>query len=190
MPDRPPLAEPIFVAVGASLGDRLARISFAAESLATLPGIRLHAGSRLYDTAPLGGVAQNRFLNGVLWLEAAASWDPVRLLDALLAVEARAGRTRSQRWEDRTLDLDLILYGPRRLETPRLTIPHPELHRRRFVLQPLCDLAPALRHPTLDRTMAELLADLAPSPLGDAPLDPDLCPKAWPALAASTPVGG
>lgn len=181
-----PVPERIFVSVGSSLGDRLALVAFAARSLAAQPGICVAAGSRLYDTAPAGGVAQRRFLNGVLELAADPEWDPPRLLDALLGIEAAAGRTRSLRWEDRTLDLDLILYGARRQQTPRLTLPHPQLHLRRFVLMPLCDLAPGTVHPTLDRTLAGLLASLAPDPRGCIALAPEAHPETWPQLPLSS----
>lgn len=172
--------EPLFVGVGTSLGDRLAQIAFAAQALAALPGLRLVAGSRLYDTAPVGGVARERFVNGVLQLEATSAWTPESLLGALHQVETEAGRTRTLRWEDRLLDLDLLLYGERTLCTPRLTLPHPRLHERRFVLAPLCDLAPHLRHPTLGRTLAELHAALGPDPGDCAALAPEAHPASWP----------
>ena len=163
-------------------------MAHAARALARMPGLRLVAGSRLYDTEPYGGVAQGRFLNGVIELRAGSAWDPESLLDALLGVEATAGRTRNLRWEDRTLDLDLLLWGARRVRAPRLTLPHPELHRRRFVLAPLCDLAPGLMHPILGWTVRELLARLASEPGACVALPPEDVPEGWPPLPALSPV--
>lgn len=179
--------EPIFVGVGTSLGDRKGQVASAANALGQMAGLRIVAGSRLYDTAPLGGIAQARFLNGVIELRAGAAWAPESLLDALLGVEDTAGRTRSISWEDRTLDLDLLFWGSRLVRAPRLTLPHPELHRRRFVLAPLCDLAPDLMHPILGWTVRELLARLASEPGACVALPPEDVPEGWPPLPALSP---
>jgi 2-amino-4-hydroxy-6-hydroxymethyldihydropteridine diphosphokinase len=136
-----------YVALGSNLGDREGTLRSALETLAAEPGIDVVAVSRFYDTEPVGYVDQPRFLNGAAALETEL---PAReLLERLLAVELRFGRSR----EDvppqgpRTIDLDLLLYGDAEIDEPGLRVPHPRLHERRFVLEPLADLDPALRVP-------------------------------------------
>jgi 2-amino-4-hydroxy-6-hydroxymethyldihydropteridine diphosphokinase len=134
----------------------------AVALLRAQPQWRLTALSPVYRTPPWGPVPQDDFLNAVVALETALA--PEALLDALLASEAARGRDRSAaavRWGPRTLDLDLLLHGDTVLASERLTLPHPRLHERAFVLVPLCDLAPTLRHPVLGRSMGELLAELS-----------------------------
>jgi 2-amino-4-hydroxy-6-hydroxymethyldihydropteridine diphosphokinase len=127
-----------FVALGSNLGDREATIRAA---LARLDGVV--AVSRLRDTDPVGFEDQPTFLNGVAALE--TELPPRALLDRLLEVERSLGRTREgPRFGPRTIDLDLLVHGDLELDEPGLTIPHPRLHERRFVLEPLADLAPDL----------------------------------------------
>jgi 2-amino-4-hydroxy-6-hydroxymethyldihydropteridine diphosphokinase len=144
-----------FVGLGSNLGDRMSRLRFARDALARLPATRVLACSAVYETAPVGGPAQGPYLNAVASLETALA--PWPLLEGLLAVEAEAGRIRrGAPDEPRVLDLDLLLYGDAVLESPGLVLPHPRLHERAFVLTPLAQLAPELRHPVLDATMAAL----------------------------------
>ncbi len=116
--------------------------------------------SSLHETEPVGGPAgQGRFLNGV-W-EVETSLGARALLDVLLSVERALGRVRGERHGPRTIDLDLLFHGALVLKEEGLEVPHPEAHRRRFVLEPLAEIAPEFVHPTLRKTIAELLASLA-----------------------------
>jgi 2-amino-4-hydroxy-6-hydroxymethyldihydropteridine diphosphokinase len=148
-----------YVALGSNLGDREGTLRSALDALAAEPGIDVVAVSRFYDTEPVGYVDQPRFLNGAAALETEL---PAReLLERLLAVELRFGRSR----EDvppqgpRTIDLDLLLYGDAEIDEPGLRVPHPRLHERRFVLEPLADLDPALEVPG-NGQVQEILARL------------------------------
>ncbi|TNF36580.1 MAG: 2-amino-4-hydroxy-6-hydroxymethyldihydropteridine diphosphokinase [Deltaproteobacteria bacterium] len=153
----PPPRGTAWVALGANLGDPRATLERARRWLGAMPGTRLQASSRIHVTAPVGP-PQPPYLNAVVRLVTRAS--PRELLAALHRMEAAAGRVRTLRWGPRTLDLDLLCYEDRVSDDPVLTLPHPRLHERRFVLAPLCEIDPGLRHPRLARTMAELLAAL------------------------------
>jgi 2-amino-4-hydroxy-6-hydroxymethyldihydropteridine diphosphokinase len=141
-----------YVGLGANLGDREGTILAAVTEL---PGVV--AVSPLRETDPVGVTDQPQFLNGVVALETELA--PRELLDLLLAVERRLGRERRERWGPRTIDLDLLLYGDEVIDEDGLTVPHPRLSERRFVLEPLADLAPKLVVPGLGG-VEELLAEL------------------------------
>ena len=134
-----------YVALGANLGDPKATVLAAFAALANLPESRVARCSSLYRTAPVGILSQPDFVNAVALLETALA--PEALLDALLDIEARFGRIRRERNGPRTLDLDLLLYDDIELDLPRLTLPHPRLHLRAFVLLPLAEVAPDLAIP-------------------------------------------
>lgn len=136
--------ETVFVGVGANLGDAQAQVLAAVQDCAAMPDSRLVACSSLYRTAPIDSSGDD-FINAVLRLETALA--PLALLDALQNIETRHGRERPYRNAPRTLDLDLLLYGQRTLALPRLTVPHPRLHERAFVLAPLAELLPDLAIP-------------------------------------------
>ena len=132
-----------YVGLGANLGDRERTFREAVDALAGEAGIELVAVSTLRETEPVGVGDQPRFLNGVAELE--TSLAARALLDRLLAVEQRFGRVRVPgEHGPRTLDLDLLLYGDEAIDEPGLTVPHPRLHERSFVLEPLAELAPGL----------------------------------------------
>jgi len=160
-----------YVAVGTNLGDRWAHLARAARELRGVPRTAVVAASRVFDTAPVGP-PQPRYLNAVLALETGLPPEP--LLAALRAIEAGALRRRDVRWGARTLDLDLLLHGETVLRTPRLSLPHPGLAVRRFVLTPLAELAPGLRVPGAGGTVAALLgrAPGAPDEVAPAGLYP------------------
>ena len=132
-----------YVGLGANLGDRERTLRAAVDALAAEEGIEVIAVSTLRETEPVGVGEQPRFLNGAVELETALA--ARELLDRLLAVEQQFGRVRIPgEHGPRTLDLDLLLYGGEEIDEPALTVPHPRLHERRFVLEPLAELAPGL----------------------------------------------
>jgi len=152
------------VALGANLGDPVATVRAAIAALAGIAGSRLLAASSLYRTAPVGLRHQPDFINAVVALEVdGAVLSAPSLLAALFAIEAAFGRTRtpgSVRNAPRTLDLDLLLYGDTSYDSPALTLPHPRLTERAFVLAPLAEIAPALVVPDRGRVV-DLLASVA-----------------------------
>jgi 2-amino-4-hydroxy-6-hydroxymethyldihydropteridine diphosphokinase len=147
-----------YVGLGANLGDREQTIRRAVQLLEGEPGIEVVAVSRLLETDPVGYLDQPRFLNGAAALE--TSLGAGDLLGLLLAVERELGRDRSgeERFGPRTIDLDLLLYGELELDEEGLGIPHPRLHERRFVLEPLAELDPGLDVPGRGRVAALLAA--------------------------------
>ena len=134
-----------FVALGANLGDPAAQLETAITHMARLPKTRLLARSRLYRTAPLGPAGQADYCNAVAALE--TGLEPESLLDALQEIESELGRVRGEHWGARHLDLDLLMHGDTCCASPRLSLPHPEMANRRFVLQPLAEIAPGLELP-------------------------------------------
>lgn len=133
-----------FIAIGSNLGPRHATIHAGVRDLARVPGVRLVRLSSLIQTDPVGPPGQGPYLNAAA--ELATTLDPHALLDAMLGVERAHGRDRSagERWGPRTLDLDLLLYDDLVLDEPGLTLPHPRMHERPFVLIPLREIAPGL----------------------------------------------
>jgi 2-amino-4-hydroxy-6-hydroxymethyldihydropteridine diphosphokinase len=162
MPDPRPV--PACVALGSNVGDRRAHLVAAIEALARLPRTQLVTASDLIETDPVGPVPQGRYLNAAALLHTQLA--PREFLDALLAIERARGRDRraEERWGPRTLDLDLLLYGDLVLDEPGLTIPHPRLHERAFVLIPLAQVAGGMVVPSLQRTVRELLEALQTKP--------------------------
>ncbi len=157
MPNAPVTA---CIALGSNLGDRRAHILAARDAIASLPGTRLVACSTLHETPPVGPPGQDDYLNACLRIE--TSLKPRALLDALLSIERDRGRVRDpkDRWGPRTLDCDLILYAGITIDEPGLTLPHPRLHERLFVLQPLAEVASDLPVPAMDASVGLLLERL------------------------------
>jgi len=143
----------VAIALGSNLGDRSAHLGFAAARLAEF--LNTLTVSRWYDTDPVGVGEQPRFLNGAAVGETTLS--PRETLDRLLAIERARGRERPFAGAPRTLDLDLVLFGDQIVEENGLTVPHPRFRERRFVLEPLNEIAPAMIDPVTGRTIADLL---------------------------------
>lgn len=159
---------PAYVGIGGNLDDPVLRVRRAASALHALPATRLVQLSRLYRNPPLGGMPQPDFVNAVAGI--LTMLEPLQLLEQLHALERAQGRHRApgEHWAPRTLDLDLLVFGERVLRTDRITVPHPGIPARNFVLFPLLEIAPELRVPG-----AGLVAHLARavSPAGLVPLD-------------------
>lgn len=150
----------VYIGLGANLGEPRRQVEQALLQLQQLPGSELTAVSSLYRTAPVGPADQPDFINAVARLE--TDLEPLALLAALQQIERRHGRIRNgQRWGPRTLDLDILLMGDQVLNLPNLCVPHPQMHRRAFVLGPLAEIAPpSLEIPGQGR-LHELLAAVA-----------------------------
>ncbi|WP_445262524.1 2-amino-4-hydroxy-6-hydroxymethyldihydropteridine diphosphokinase [Pseudomonas sp. EA_105y_Pfl2_R69] len=150
------MMERVYIGLGSNLADPLEQLRSALAALAALPQTSLTAQSSFYISDPLGPADQPRYVNAVAALD--TELPPLELLDALQAIEQEQGRMRkAERWGPRTLDLDILLFGERQLDEPRLTVPHYHMHARAFVLYPLAEIAPQLYLPD-GRALSALLA--------------------------------
>lgn len=147
-----------FVALGSNLGNKQAYLDGAVEALRMDPCIRLTQVSSYLVTAPYGGVEQDDFLNGAVELE--TLYDPQELLDRLHEIEQNANRERLVHWGPRTLDLDILFYDDLVQDDPSLTLPHPDMQNRDFVLRPMAELVPNFLHPVFHKTIGQLLKEL------------------------------
>jgi 2-amino-4-hydroxy-6-hydroxymethyldihydropteridine diphosphokinase len=145
-----------YIGLGSNLDDPESQVRRACAELAQIADSRLVAVSPLYRSEPLGPPGQPDYINAVARL--ATTLSPERLLDALQAIEQAHGRVRKERWGARTLDLDVLLYGEQVIDSARLTVPHPHMSGRAFVLYPLADIAPELVVPGLGPLVGLLAA--------------------------------
>ena len=146
----------VVLGIGGNKGDRVAYLKTAIEALSKQ--VTLVGSSQIYETEVWGGVATyGNFLNQVVCIQ--TDLDPNSLLELIQGIELDLGRTREQHWGDRTIDIDILYFGDQVWDTPSLTIPHPYLAQRGFVLQPLAEILPTKKHPLLGKTTLELLAE-------------------------------
>lgn len=142
-----------YLLTGGNLGDRIGTLLAANRLIEEKIGHIVKASS-FYETQAWGQVDQPDYLNQAL--EVATTMTPTEVLAAIFEIEAALGRTRRSKWASRTIDIDILFYGNETVETKRLTIPHPHLHRRNFVLVPMLEIAPDLAHPVFNKTIEEL----------------------------------
>lgn len=148
----------VYLALGSNLGDRLRNLQ-RAVTLLNQAGVTVQTVSSIWETEPVGFADQGWFLN--IALKATTDLTPLQLLVRTASIENAMGRKQVIRNGPRTIDIDILLFGRTIIDTPTLTVPHPRLHERRFVLEPLNEITPTLRHPTLGRSIGNLLK-LAP----------------------------
>jgi len=148
----------VCVGLGSNLGDRAGFLQRALDALDALEGFRTARVSSLLETEPVGGPPQGRFLNAAAVGD--AQLGPFALLRAVQTIELSLGRVRTVHWGPRTVDIDILLYGAEVIVSPRLIVPHPLMHERAFVLEPLAEIEPKAYHPVLERTVSQLAADL------------------------------
>jgi 2-amino-4-hydroxy-6-hydroxymethyldihydropteridine diphosphokinase len=153
-----------YIALGGNVGDKAGTMARAVAMLDEIDGVRVRRVSQMIETAPVGPGGQSWYLNAAAELDITLT--PRELLDALRSVEAELGRDRSRerRWGPRTCDLDILMIDDEVIDTPELTVPHPRMHERTFVLLPLSQIAPDAVHPVLGRTIRQLLDALEAAP--------------------------
>jgi 2-amino-4-hydroxy-6-hydroxymethyldihydropteridine diphosphokinase len=153
--------EYVCISLGSNVGDKAKNIISAYEHIIALEGIYSSKFSRLYETSPVGGPLQPLFLNAAMCIETELS--PALLLRQVQDIETALGRIRTIKWGPRTIDIDILLYGSKIIHDEQLTIPHPLMHKRMFVLEPLSEIAPDIVHPVLKKTVFQLYKELQTS---------------------------
>ncbi len=146
----------VFIGIGSNLGNRTENCLLAIELLSNFTIIK--SVSSFYETEPVGNEDQPKFINAVAKVNTLLS--PLNLLNSLKEVENQLGRERNEKWGPRTIDLDILIYEDFVLDSQEITIPHKDLNKRRFVLEPLCEIEPWLEHPGLKKTMSNILKNL------------------------------
>jgi len=146
-----------YLGLGSNLGDRIKNLELAISAISEHPEILVHAVSSFYETEPMGYQDQDWFINQVIQIDTTLS--PDELLTEIRKIENALGRKRRIKWGPRTMDIDILLYGDMVIESSILTIPHPLLTKRLFVLIPLAEIAPSLKHPVLGRSIRHILID-------------------------------
>lgn len=161
-----------YIGIGSNLGDKVSNCRYAINRINELPSCQVTRCSAIFKTEPDGVTGQDWYANCVA--EVQVTQIPSHLLKGLMGIESDMGRVREKRWEARIIDLDILLFGQQVIESHSLNIPHPLLHKRRFVLEPLFQLGPDLVHPVLKVTVGQLLNRLPQGPsiefLGDPPI--------------------
>ncbi len=148
--------QPVLLLLGSNLGDRLSHMDKALQRLSELVGV-LQCQSAIYETAAWGKTDQPGFLNMAVILNTRLT--PQQVLSSILGIEREMGRQRDVKWGERTIDIDILMYDNVTVSDPDLVIPHPEMHKRRFALVPLHEIAPDALHPTIGKTISTLLAE-------------------------------
>ncbi|MCW3060519.1 MAG: FolK, partial [Capsulimonas sp.] len=148
-----------YLGLGANVGDPQKSLTQALRELAKHPKIKITKASSLYHTAPVGLVDQPDFLNGVVQIETALP--PDALMTTVLEIEKNLGRVRTIRWGPRVIDIDVLLYGMRQIETSLITAPHPRMHERAFVMTPLAEIAPYLIIPGDTKNAAQIASEIS-----------------------------
>jgi len=151
-------AKTVYIAMGSNVGEKLNNCRKAIDLINSSDGCTVRGISRFYRTEPVGVTAQDWYVNAVIHIETILG--PHELLRRLLSIESDMGRVRREKWEARVIDLDILLYGNEIIRMGELTVPHPLMHQRRFVLMPMVQLNPGLIHPVLGKSMSELMDDL------------------------------
>ena len=147
-----------YIGIGSNIGDKVNQCKKAIFEVLKVDRHKLLAKSSLYKTKPIGYTSQDWFINGVIKIE--TDLEPLDLLQILKAIEVQLGRTETFRWGPRTIDLDILLFDDKEIETEELQIPHPHLHERQFVLLPMAEIDHHLIHPVLKKTVGELLENI------------------------------